>query len=300
VPRFLSLLSDRPGEKKPNQRLRDAINLYVEIGMEGCVRNFPHYRELLNSMAARIRDMPELPPGPPTRFADLGNAFEYDWVAHFRKANVETVQAEPRAEEPSLAPAALASMVVFYITRRSVTYGATPVDFADRLIVEPGLGDARQTDPSLAALLADVRGACAAEGVTVLHAAMEPVVPLDVDALLGRLAALSARRILAAVCVDDSISGYNRDRDRQLVDMIISSPRRTGLVFSALNASAEEARARAAQRKLPHGVYELPSDSAARIALLRQAVVDLRGTILSQSTERAADAEPVPLLRGHR
>ena len=36
------------------------------------------------------------------------------------------------------------------------------------------------------------------------------------------------------------------------------------------------------------------------LLLLRQAIVDHRGTLLSQSTERTVDAESVPFLRGQR
>jgi hypothetical protein len=64
-------------------------------------------------------------------------------------------------------------------------------------------------------------------------------------------------------------------------------------VFTAPIAGADGTMLR-----LPPRTALLPLDSAARIAQLRGAVVDLRGRVLSASLENSPGAERIPFLSG--
>src|SRR6478672_9438487 len=78
---------------------------------------------------------------------------------------------------PARFPAVLDGRVLHRAPERDLQ--SEPGSFRRSAYVEPLPGTAQQTDPTFAALLAEVHAACASERVTVFHAAMTPAVPAD-------------------------------------------------------------------------------------------------------------------------
>jgi hypothetical protein len=191
-------------------------------------------------------------------------------------------------------------VVAFYVTRRPFTSDPITVDFADKLIAEPLPGAAAPVDPSFAALLADVRAAGVAEGLTVFHAAGNPIVPDTSKPLLDRLISLSAAHVLTVLVVDSNVwPGVAGEAGTSAVEEIVRSLSWTGLVLlSTMEAPAVNIDDIATKRGLPPRLVVLPQVSEVRVSMLRRAFVEARGRVLSGSADNSPGAERVPLLKG--
>ena len=76
IPPILRRIEDVPAISK----IKKAVARYTDKGMESCVkRGRVYYEDLIDAFADAIRQMPDLDPGPPLAFAELENAFDYDW-----------------------------------------------------------------------------------------------------------------------------------------------------------------------------------------------------------------------------
>jgi hypothetical protein len=197
-------------------------------------------------------------------------------------------------------PRPLASVVVFYITRRPFTPDPIAVEFADSLIAEALPAQTASGNATFDALLADVRAAGIAEGLTVFHAAANPVVPISPDPLLARLASLSALSVLTALIVDSSVwPGAVADAGAVAVEQIIRSPNWSGPVL----LSMEDTRAVNVARVVDEPSWQqrlvmLPPESEKRVTALRRVFIASRGFLLRMRTDPTSDAEPVPVLKG--
>lgn len=304
TPPFLRRVSDMPSDDGKDAARSEAIERYRKKGMEDCVTSEPHYRELLDLIVLRILGMPPLPPTVGISFGTAQDAFCYDWSQHFAaSARAPSDPVPPIVPIAPYEPRALASVVVFYVTKRAFTPDSNPGDFADQLIAEPFPGTPVVTDPELAALLADVRGAGIAERLTVFHAASSPSVPVKADPLVARLAVLSQKRVLTALIVDPSIwpTPSGDKTAAAAIEKTIRSPAWTGAVFLPNFDPGERAidlNALAVARDLPSRLVALPRASDRRLATLRRAFVDSRGQVLRGSADHAPGAEPIPLLGG--
>jgi TIR domain-containing protein len=298
IPPFLRLIEDTPGDDGRDPDRTQAIERYQRKGMEKCVQREPEYSELLDLFVERIRELPELRAAIGVSFATAQDAFKYDWRKHFVAPVGEIVSSTPAATAP-MAPRALSSVVAFYITHRPFTRDPNAVEFADQLIAEPLSPTATHTNSSFAALLADVREAGVAEGLTVFHAAAEPVVPDTSKPLLDRLTSLSVSRILTVLVVDANVWPGNGHSKGSAVEEIIRSLSWTGLVLiPTMETAAINVDDFAARRGLPPRLVTLPRASETRVSVLRRAFVDVRGRVLSGSAENSPGAERVPLLKG--
>jgi hypothetical protein len=264
--------------------------------MELCVNpDFePRYAELLSLFALRILRMSELPSVRGISFATTRNAFKHDWQQHFA-GPAAVVPPKPLAAP--VAPRALRSVVVFYVTRRFFTRDPSPADFADQLITNPGSG----TDPDFVDLLVDVRTAAVAEGFNVFHAAQNPPVPTEPTELVQRLVALSNAYVVTALVVDPSIwpgIGALRSEDGVAVEQIIRSPDWTGPVmlpsFDA-GVTALDINNLVAERELPTRLVALPRHGEDRVIALRRAFLEARSRVMA-GAGYAPDAERPPLL----
>lgn len=298
IPPLLRLINDTPADDRSDPERTQAIQRYCKKGMERCVSVEPHYEELLQLFVLRIRDMAELPAASGISFATVLDAFTYDWRHHFATAGTTVVVAPPPAEQ--VAPRALASVVAFYVTKRTFTPDPKPVGFADQLIAEPLPGGPAAADPVFDALLADVRAAGVAERLTVFHAAANPVVPTSPDPLLAHLASLSESRVLTALVVEPTVwPGTAADAEADAVEQIIRSSKWTGLVLlPSLDTAAINVDKLVTERGLPRRIVALPQVSEERITELRRAFVDARGRVLRETTAQASDAERLPVLKG--
>jgi hypothetical protein len=300
IPAFLRLIHDRPADAGGNSALTDAVKFYYEKGMQRCIAYEPHYSELLDSFALRIRALMDLPEASGVSFAAAQDAFTYDWKSHCSRAGTATVSAPPVALAQSVPLKPLSSVVAFYVTRRSFTPDRTPVDFADLLVAEPLPGGTSSTDSGFSALLADVRAAGIAEGLHVFHAAAEPAIPVTAKPLLDRLASLSAERILSFVIVDSNVWPATPNGPGAIaIEEIVRSPSWTGLVLiSPVGTPSAHLDALVSQLGLSPRLVVLPQSSDARVSVLQRAFVDARGRVLSGSVENSPGAERVPLLKG--
>lgn len=299
IPAFLSLIHDRPAHSGGNSTLSDAVKFYYEKGMQRCVAFEPHYSELLDSFALRIRSLTDLPEASGVSFATAQDAFTYDWKSHFANAGTATVSAAPVVSSQAVSLKPLSSVVAFYVTHRSFTPDRTLVDFADQLVAEPLHGGTSSTDPGFAALLTDVRAAGIAEGLHVFHAAAEPAVPVTAKPLLDRLISLSKNRMLSFVIVDSNVWPGSTNDAAVAIEEIVRSPDWTGLVLvSAVGARGFDLDSLTKSRGLPPRLVVLPQSSDARISVLQRAFIDTRGRVLSGSVESSPGAERVPLLKG--
>lgn len=304
IPPILRLIEDTPADdEREDEERTKAIERYRKKGMEKCVKVEPHYGELLDLFVARIRGLAELPPAVNVSFATAHDAFNYDWVSHFTSAGATI--APPTAHAPTDAPVAprpLASVVVFYVTRRTFTPDTNAVYFADQLIAEPLPGVPAATDPALAALLADVREAGVAEGFTVFHAAADPAVPARAETLIARLSYLSESFVLTALVIDPSVwpgtSALETGTDA--VEQVIRSSRWTGpVLLPPLDTNAVDVGRLVKTLDLPPRLVALPRASEERVAALRQSFVDTRGRLLrATGTDGVPATESLPLLRG--
>ena len=297
IPSILRLIEDTPADDGGDPELTAAIHRYVKKGMERCVESQPHYDELLNQFAKTIRDMPALRPSDKVSFATAPNAFTHDW-AHLAPA----AGAAYVAPAAPLVPQALSSVVAFHVTRRAFTRGSEPVPFADSLMAEPLPTAPAPIDAPLGALLADMRAAGVAEGLTVFHAAAHPVTPVNAASILRRLADLFAARVLTVLVVDPDIWPDNLDRgdhNAGAVDEILRSTDWTGpVLIPSMEGRARNVDRVIAERGLSTRLVVLPPESNARVVALRHAFVSMRGRILRGSADIAPGAERVPLLTG--
>ncbi len=295
IPPFLRLIEDTPGDEGRDADRTRAIERYQKKGMEKCVQHEPEYSELLDLFVERIRELPELPAAAGVSFAAARDAFNYDWRNHFAQPAVAAASPTTAA----VAPRPLLSVVAFYVTRRPFTRDSNTVEFADQLIAEPLSQATAHSDSSFAALLAEIRHAGVAEGLTVFHAAADPVVPENAKPLLDRLASLSAARILTVLVVDPDIWPGIGDGAASAVEEIARSLRWSGLMLvPAGENSLFDVDELAVRRGLPPRLVMLPPASEARVFSLRRAFIDVRGRVLSGSAENSPGAERVPLLKG--
>jgi hypothetical protein len=294
IPSILRLIEDTPADDGGDPELTAAIHRYVKKGMERCVESQPHYDELLDQFAKTIRDMPALAATDRVSFATAPNAFTHDWLARLAPA----AGAAYVAPAAPLVPQALSSVVAFHVTRRSFTRGSKPVPFADSLIAEPLPTAPAPIDAPLGALLADMRAAGVAEGLTVFHAAADPATPVNAASILARLADLSAACVLTILVVDPDIWPGSLD-NADAVEEIMRSPRWTGpVLIPRMEGRARNVDRVVAERGLSTRLVVLPPESNARVVALRHAFVSMRGRILRGSAEIAPGAERVPLLTG--
>jgi hypothetical protein len=303
IPPILRLIEDTPADDGQDEERTKAIERYRKKGMEKCVKVEPHYGELLDLFVARIRGLAELPPAVNVSFATAEDAFKYDWVNHFNSAGAAIVPQPASASTAALvAPRPLASVVVFYITRRTFTPDRNGVYFADQLIAEPLPGVPAATDPALAALLADVREAGVAEGFTVFHAAADPVVPANAETLIARLASLSESFVMTALVIDPNVwPGASASASgADAVGQIVRSSMWTGAVLlPSLDAESIDVGKLVKTLDLPPRLVALPRSSEDRLVMLRQSFVDTRGRLLRTTCADSATAmESLPLLRG--
>lgn len=300
IPPIIRLIEDTPADDGRDPDRTRAIERYRKKGMEMCVNVEPHYPELLNLFAARIRDLPELPPALEASFATAQDAFRYDWENHFTSAGARVTPSSTPAVD-RVGPSALTSVVVFYVTRRPFARDPNAVNFADQLIAEALPGEPEPADPAFNALLADVRAAGVAERLTVFHAASNPVVPETPDPLLDRLISLSDSRVLTALVVDPNIWPGAGSDATTAIDSIIASNDWTGpVLLPSLGPGEVYEEGQSAQGRLPSRVIALPPEPEARMAALRRAFIDARGRVLRTSTDQAPHAEQMPMLKSVR
>ena len=84
IPNILKGLQDVPEDDLGDLEKSKAIARYRKDGMEKCVQpGRRYYKDLLDMLALRIRDMDDLPASEGASFATATDAFSYDWAAHF-------------------------------------------------------------------------------------------------------------------------------------------------------------------------------------------------------------------------
>lgn len=301
IPKILRRINDTPADPGGDDDRTEAIKRYRKKGMEWCVKVEPHYTELLKLFALRIRDLITLPPAKGISFAILPNAFDYDWKNHF--GNQQTIVAAQLLPPEKVMPRPLDSVVAFYITNRRFESDPSTADFADQLIAEPNTDEGSTTDPALGSVLADVRSAGLSEGFTVFHAAANPAVPNNAQELIDRLTHLSQKRILTALVIDSNVwpSAPTPEPTSVVIEEIIRSPRWTGPVFLVSETNmVVNVETLIRDHNLPSRLVVLPLGGEGRIAIVRQAFVDMRGRLLTMSTGEAPGAESLPLLKGVR
>jgi hypothetical protein len=298
IPSILRRIEDTPADDGGNRDNKPAIDRYRRNGMERCVST-GRYLPLLDLIAARIRDLPRLDPGPEVSFATARDAFTCEWPPHpAMRGAAAAGAAEPAPVYPPVVPQALSSIVAFYVTHRPVTPDPNGVDFADQLLAEPLPGAPAPADPELSALLADVRTAGVAEGFNVFHAAGNAFGPVTARPLLDRLANLSAKGVVTVLIVDPAVwSGAPAGPEAAAVEQIIGSRDWTGDILLPLLGEAIQPEA-GAVNQLPARVLVLPREADARVTSLRRVFVSARGRVLRTSSGQAPDAERLPMLKG--
>ncbi len=303
IPPILRRINYVPADDGNDPERTAAIERYRKKGMQRCVAVEPHYEELLHLFALRIRELDDLPSAGSISFATLCNAFACDWRTYLASKGKRVDEVPLPASLPEqIGLRTLESVVAFYVTNRSFEPDPTAVDFADQLIAESPVGEPAGTDSMLATLLADVRVAGVEEGLTVFHAAANPVVPDSPEPLLDRLASLSASGVLAALVVDPTVwpATAANPQAADAVERIIRSNEWTGpVLLPSLDTAAIDLDGLATRLGLTRRIVELPQESEARVDVLRRAFVDERGYIWRMSsTGLAPDAEPPPGLKG--
>ena len=295
IPAFLRRIEDTPRDPGDDKKRTNAIRRYKKKGMASCVGGVG-YKELIDTLASRIRDMPDLKPGPITGFADAIDAFACDWASYLKKPPIPP--SPPPLVMPPLQPQPLTSIVAFFATNQNYTPDPVPVDFAEQLISETA--GANPPDPALQTLLGDVYAAGAEEGLTVFHAAALPPA-FDGLSLLTRLKALAKRGVLSALLVDPDVWPGSSTPAASAVEEVIRSTEWTGPTLLTAPLGGEQSVADVLRAKgLPAGLCTLPSTSDLRQVALRQAFVDARGRLLRSSTDQATNSEPLPLLKSVR
>ncbi|HEX3145352.1 MAG TPA: hypothetical protein VHQ64_15375 [Pyrinomonadaceae bacterium] len=301
IPRILRRINDTPDDPGGDEERTEAIKRYRKKGMSACVTVEPHYTELLQLFALRIRDLVTLPPARGISFSTLSNAFDYDWKTHF--ASQRPIVAPQPAPAETVMPRPLDSVVAFYLTNRHFEIDRSQVDFADQLIAEAHTDEKAATDPALGSVIADIRSAALTEKLTVFHAAANLTAPGDTEGLIARLSKLSQKRILTALVIDSNIwpNAPAPTLAAGLIEDTIRAASWTGpaLIFSE-HESAINVETLVRDHNLPSRLVVLPNAPDARIAILRQVFVDTRGRLLTMSTATAPGAEGLPILTGVR
>ena len=300
IPPILRRIEDTPADEGDDPERTKAIEKYRRKGMARCVTSQPEYDELLNLFAELIRDIDNLPSASSVSFATAIDAFNHDWKGFLASAGaLGTLPAGPPLSVAAVMPRPLASVVVFYVTRRAFAPDPNPVDFADSLIAEASPDSFVSRDALFDALLADVRAAGIAEGITVFHAAVNPLVPITPERLLNYLIHLSELRVLTALVVDSAIwPAAVTDPGQTAIEEIVRSPNWTGpvMLFGG-NVHCVDMESLATMRSLPARLVALPEESGERIAVLRRAFIDTRGLLLRMKVESAPNEEKVPILK---
>ncbi len=229
------------------------------------------------------------------------DAFNFDWRGNLAPSGgPDAISSTTAFNITPVMPRPLASVVVFYVTRRAFTPEPTAVDFADCLVAEPQPDASASRDAVFDAMLSDVRTAGVAEGFTVFHAVVNPAVPTSPEPLLARLIHLSAKRVLTALVVDSTVwPGTGADVEADPLLQVFRSPNWTGPVLLANeNPRAINVERLVATLDLPPRLLALPKESEKRVIALRRAFIDSRGLLLRMKTDLPTDAERVPLLKG--
>lgn len=326
IPAILRRIEDVPSDAGGDPDRARLIEVYRKRGLEKLVRSGRRYDQLLEMLALRIRDMPDLQPIDPIHFADASDAFAVDWqticvpqgncgttgIAFAAAAvagatpRVERGAAEvlaappvPSASAAPVVPHPLASIVAFYVTRRSFSRDSVPVDFADQLIALSDDGTARM-DPALADLIADVHAAGAAERLTVFHAASSPALPDRPGTLINRLAELSKIGVPTMLIVDSAVwSARQSDPAVATIESVATSSAWGGMTLVApLDGRAPPTDMPAPLVALGARLVTLPQESGPRVAALRTLFVRARGQCMQVPVEPASGARRVPLLKG--
>jgi hypothetical protein len=301
IPPILRLIEDTPADDGDDDERTKSIEKYRRKGMERCVTSHPEYDELLDLFVESIRDMPELPSASNVSFATAIDAFNFDWKSRSSSGGGPAALPSTAAlSVPPVMPRPLASVVVFYITRRPFTPDPIAVEFADSLIAEALPGQTASGGATFDALLADVRAAGVAEGLTVFHAASNPVIPISPDPVLARLVSLSASGVLTALIVDSSVwPGAVADAGAGAVEQIIRSPEWSGPVLLSMEDARSVNEARVVDEpSWQQRLVMLPPESEKRVTTLRRVFIANRGFLLRMKTNPKSDAEPVPILKG--
>lgn len=274
IPPVLRRVEDVPADPLDELELSKAIKRYRRYGMERCVSpGALYYRILLDLIAKRIVDLPELPPANGSSFATAIDAFKEDWPAHFGKA--KQLQPVPTPGMLVSAPQPLESLVVFHVTDRAHEPAVSQSDFSAQLIADPDVEVTSLTERGFAELLSDIRCAAAEERMTTFHA-VSPVARLQSD-----LEKLQVRRVPVAVVVDSSSADGG-----EALDEILGAQKLRGAVLRTGRSGPN----------WKHGEV-LPDDRGERRQLMRRVFVALRGEALRSGDNRSIDAERVPMLQ---
>jgi hypothetical protein len=299
IPKILRLIEDTPADAGDDDDRTKAIERYRRKGMEKCVNVEPHYGELLDLFAARIRDMGGLPPAANADFNAAVDAFRHDWRTSFPGSPVAAA-APPAAnngERP--APQPLSSVVAFYLTARPLLYDAAPIDFADRLVAEPtpDRPAAGAADADFTQLLADVRKAGLDEGMTVLPVAPNVEALESAEPLAGQLAKLTATHVITVLVVDPAL--LEGPTTGEVIGQLARLEDWPGsILIPETNISSTRIAALIAQKRLESKAVIVAGDSSTRILTISQAMVAVRSRVLRSSTTKLPDAQPLPVLKG--
>jgi hypothetical protein len=299
IPVILRRINDTPADNGDDPDRTKAIERYRKKGMEKCVTVEPHYGELLDLFALRIVNLATLPPAKSLSFSTLTNAFTYDWKTHLGASSNDTGRAPAQPLE-TVEPRILQSVVVFYMTDRPFLVDPNRVSFADQLIAEPTPEAPASTDPSLAALFADVRAAALAEGFNVFHAASQPLIPSQPETLVNQLESLNEQGILTALVIDGTVwpKAPTTLMSHTIQEIIRSSSWTGPVLLPSFGEPLAYVERLVQDHALPPRLVALPEKSEERVPLLRRAFVDARGRMLTMSKAQQGVADPLPILKG--
>lgn len=302
IPTFLGLIQHTPADPGGDSERTQAIERYKRKGMEGCVGNYPAYRDLLSLIAARIRGLQDLSPISQYSLATAPDAFKYDWSKHFASAGVApTVPSIAPTPPETIEPRPLSSMVLFYIIKDQFVLDPNRVDFADGLVAvatpsAPGANDSR-----LAALLGDVHAAAVTERFNAYHAVSNPVIPSLAQPLIDRLASLSAASVPAALMVDPAIWPAGRENVGAIIEQVIQSDKWNGFVLlPAFGAATRNVDELMAAMGIPRRLVWLPDLSDLRVNALRRSFIEMRGRSMQMTPHADPASAAVPSLKAVR
>jgi hypothetical protein len=291
IPPILRRIQDTPPDRAGDATRTRALKRYRDKGLRMIAGKGKQYQELLTVFALLIRDMKPLPLAKEASFATAIDAFKHDWAKHF--ADVE--MADAIGTTAPLAPGALKSIVVFYVTALRFTPETGAFHYADQLIAEPLPGAEAPTDPRLATLLSDFRAVGVTEGMRVYHAAANPAVPVSHTEFVKRLASLSSASVSAAVVIDSAVYPGFLAQSRDAIDQIIRSPDWAGPVL-LLGASEEQVQKLTTERNLPLRMFALAEAGEDRTNALRRALSDARAQAMRAGPSHLPGSEPIPIL----
>jgi hypothetical protein len=285
IPKILRLIEDTPADPGRDPERSAAIERYRRKGMEACVGNEPHYRELLDAFAERLRDMADLPAGIEIDFPTARNAFEYDWHQHFKC--VASTASDPAAS-PAVEPKALESVVVFYVSDIPLPRVGSDSAFADALLAEPP----PPGDSELAEVLLGVSEAAAKERFTVFHATS------SLAALPQRLSALTQSGVITALLIDPATwpSAPLSFLSTEIEALVRSCDWKGPVLLPDLGGGPIDGAKLAAERDLPQRLVTLPHDAQERVDVLRRVFVGARGRLFQSGAGQGAHVERLPLL----